>query len=541
MDPLGYHNSDESSSPPKLDKVALSAQVEALNLTVSRKLVVLNAAFNVLSRFASAFIYIILTPYLLSRLGVDVYGVIPLIAGVAAYGVLISVGLGTALNRYATYHLASKDIEQTSRYVSTALFSLLLLCFLMLVPVGMISYSFPRIFQVPEENHAAAKILMLICGLDVLLMTATSPLDVAYYARQKFYLRSLFHLISALFRAAVILLLFEFLGSSLVFVGFGAVALTVPVACSRIICFRILLRGVKISIKLWNRASLKDLFGFSFYVVISQISTMIFLSTDVILINLFIGSSEVAIYSLAAKWIVFLRGTTNSMASVLTPAVTIFDARQDSIGLKTIMLSGTRYIATWLCLPTILLVIYAVPLLQTWVGNEGQGAVTILWILASPTMFTMGTITTSVILTGLGKVNITAWVSLAAAIVNIGLSLFLMLSCKMGAMGVALATSMVLVLKDGFFIPLYTCRVCRISPQRYYGSFLRPILAILPSICVASGFVLFINLQGWGRLISTSIIVSLPFLLFVYMFVMIGDERRRLLQYLHKFCSLRWS
>lgn len=523
MNQVSHHNSEESLSSLELE-VATEEKSKAWVLTTSRKLVALNAASSVSNQFLMVLIYIFITPYLLSCLGVDVYGVIPLVASVAAYSALISLGLSMAINRYVTYDLARGDIEQASRYISTAFFSTLFLSLVMLIPVTAISYFFPQIFHVPAGNETASRVLMFIIGADMLVMTATSPLGVAFYARQRFYIQNIFSLLGSLFRVAVIVVLFEFFGSNLIYLGIGAAVAMLTVVAARVIFFRILLRGVKISAWLWSKACLKKLSSFSLHVVISQVSTMIFLHTDYILINLYLRSSEVAVYSLAATFIILLRRTTGSIVSVVTPAVTIFDAKNNSGGIEAVILSGTRYVVTWLCLPTILLGVFASDLMATWVGSRGEGAVVILWALVLPGVFTIGAMPTSAVLTGLGKIKVVAWVSLAASVFNIGLSLFLMVPCKMGALGVAVATSTVFVLKDGLFIPLFTCHICRVNPWSYYRTFFRPILAVVPTICLALGAVTFFDLVGWDKLIFAGLVVSLPFLILVYRYVLNKEE-----------------
>ena len=71
----------------------------------AKKRLLVNIASNMVAFVAATLISIWLTPYYIRKLGVDVYGMIPLVISFIAYFNLFTKSIATAVSRFVAIHL----------------------------------------------------------------------------------------------------------------------------------------------------------------------------------------------------------------------------------------------------------------------------------------------------------------------------------------------------------------------------------------------------------------------------------------------------
>ena len=85
---------------------------------VKRRMLI-NAVFGCMSYAMAMLVGLVMTPFLLSRLGDEVYSVIPLVNSLIIFLSLVSMGIYSALGRYVTYLLAREEHVQANEYLNT--------------------------------------------------------------------------------------------------------------------------------------------------------------------------------------------------------------------------------------------------------------------------------------------------------------------------------------------------------------------------------------------------------------------------------------
>ncbi|MBE9479843.1 MAG: polysaccharide biosynthesis C-terminal domain-containing protein, partial [Chloroflexi bacterium] len=181
-----------------------------------------------------------------------------------------------------------------------------------------------------------------------------------------------------------------------------------------------------------------------------------------------------------------------------------------------------------------LLFAFSQPLIITWVGPEQAAAIDVLRIIALPMAIAVSAYVGISVLTGIGKIRESSLSALVIGVINPVLSIFLVVQFGMGVVGIALASALCLVARNGIYIPLLIRRHAGLPLLDYYQQLVLCAMAAVPSYIAGYLAVEYLNPIGWLKLGVTAIACSLPSLA-VLLFVIAKPEDRKLLKSLLPF------
>lgn len=105
-------------------------------------------------------------------------------------------------------------------------------------------------------------------------------------------------------------------------------------------------------------------------------------------------------------------------------------------------------------------------------------------------------LTSRQLLYGMNRHRTSAWISLAEAVANLGLSIAL--AMRIGSVGVAWGTLIPAVIGEAIALPIYTCRLLGLLVPAYYWEVLgRPLLAAIPYTLWVAWMRSHNAVQGW--------------------------------------------
>jgi len=495
--------------------------------------VIINSACNVAGRLVSVAVGLFLVPFMLKRLGPEAFGVIPLImSSVLPFFDVFTTGISTSVGRYVTLHQARQETEEANRYFNTSFFAALGVCAVAVLPIVGLSHYFPSIFNVEKGWETRSQWTMLVAGLGFLITAASSPYGVGMYYRQRFDIRGAFVVTGTLMRAGTIVLLFSLIGANTVYVAVGVVVAAAVQGAAYVATAYRMLPGLRTSWSFFSRDKLRDVSAFSFFSIVSRLSIVLFVSTDYLLINWFLGQQFVTVYDLGARWVRLLRGFMGAAVFVLAPLVTILDATAQLDRIRQIFFRVTRVMLVIVCPAAIFFCVLAKPFMSLWVGGiypEGvEPAVRVLWVMVLPLVVNLSVLHALVMFPAMGRVRLVAFVTLGAAIANIGLSIWLAVGLRMGVLGIALGSTVCLLAKNAAFTPWYMCRLCHARVSRFYRLFLGPIAACLPGAAFGILIQYLADINTWPALFLVGLGCLLSYLPIVYLWYLNDAEKAEL-------------
>jgi O-antigen/teichoic acid export membrane protein len=210
-----------------------------------------------------------------------------------------------------------------------------------------------------------------------------------------------------------------------------------------------------------RRRLLRTVYSFSAALVIRNLAGQIQTKTDEIVIGAFLPVANVTPYSIARRLSELPQVLTEQFLKVLMPLASQLDAAGERQRLRFLYLTSTR-LTLALCTPLICgLLALSGPFLSVWVGPEYAGAAPLVAVLALAGLADTVLWPAAGILQGMARHRPMAWIGIGSALVNLGLSLWLV--HPFGVMGVALGTLIPTTIESvGIIIP-YAMRANGVS------------------------------------------------------------------------------
>ncbi len=502
----------------------------------AKQKLIVNSLYNVAGRGFSMLIAFFLIPFMIGKLGKERYAIIPLVMySIIPFLEIFTSGIATSVGRYVILHHARGEINEANQYFNTSFFMLLCTCAVACLPILGLSLYFPEIFGAAQGRETNSQLTMLLAGVAFLITGVSSPFGVGMYYRERFDLRNLFYVGGLLARAATIVILFKWVGANAAYVALGMVAAAAVQGAANLATAYRMLPGLRTSWRLFSREKMKDVFGFSFYLLISRISFLLFVRTDYLLINWLIAKKEVTVYSLGAYWALLLRGLAETVVYALGPRVTTLYATGQLDRIRQIFLRGTRVMCLIFCPVCVFLCVLGAPFMTAWVGRvkdmdalSVRQSVWVLWIMVLPLVLNLSVTPAFPMFISMGRVRVVALVTFMAAVANIGLSIWLAVGLRLGIVGIALGSAICLTAKNAAFVPWYICRLCKVSIRDFFRIFPGPIAACLPGAAVGILIQYVADINNWAALILVGAACTASYGLIVYLWCLSDEERAEL-------------
>lgn len=441
--------------------------------SASRSLVV-GAATNWAAFAATLAVSFFLAPYLVRSLGDARYGVWCVVESILAYFTLLDLGIAACLVRFvAKYHAVGARAE-LNRIISSAV-GLFTLAALVVTVLGAALTPFvaPGLErQLDEPGDVLPFMLLMVVNWAITLPLSAFPsiLD----GLQRFGTKSAVRLACLAVRVGAIVGVMEtrpgLLPLALVFTAVNLLEHGVLA----LVCFRCL-PGLQLSLRWINRATLREIQGYSLDAFLAMLAGRITVQSGAIIVGGFLSVAAAAHYAIAARLVDMAKTLLRSATTTLTPAVSHREATGDLDGVRRVLFDGTRWML-YLVLPIHGgLLAFGAPFLARWMGHADYAT----WCFP-PAAILSATLTLGVaqsvasrILYGMGQLKVFARLALVEAAVNIGLSL--MLVGPLGVVGVAVGVAVPHVVFC-IVVIFYTCYRLNVDVKSYFiWSWLKPL------------------------------------------------------------------
>ncbi|HET7220265.1 MAG TPA: oligosaccharide flippase family protein [Vicinamibacterales bacterium] len=400
-------------------------------------LVAHNVSTRYLAYVVDAVIGVVMLPFNLSHLGMAAYGLWMLTSSITTYFSMLDLGYGGALVRFVAQYRARRDASSLNEILSTL--SLVYTCIGALTYAGVIAIAFNLhlVTSLTPDQVDVSRTLLLIVGANVALRFVFGVFGGVIVGFQRYHMNNVTSIVTSLIVAAA--------NVAVLLMGYGVVALVATTTAIRILALFVyrmnayrVYPGLSINWKRFNLSRLREVSGFSVFMLALDAAYKLNYSTDVLVIGSFVGAAAVALWAPAQRLAEMSLRLSNQLSEALFPVVVDCDASQRDARLRTVFVQGTR-----LSLATVLpiaggLALLAHPLLAAWIDHSFTTTATVVQILAVVVIVRVGSSTASVVLKGGGMhKRLTTFVGLMS-LANLGLSIALI--PRLGLVGVAVGT-----------------------------------------------------------------------------------------------------
>jgi O-antigen/teichoic acid export membrane protein len=427
--------------------------------------------------------WFLLTPFLVTQLGDDAYGLFVLVTALAGYTTLLDLGVTSSVTRYVAALRAQSDFDGLRRLVATGFVVSLALCGITVALGVALAPLVPDAFGVPDDERETARNLVYLAAISAGLVFPTGTLFAVLRGLQRYDLANALGVVATLLVAAATVVAVLAGGGVLWVVG-----VTIPVTIIMQIPAARAVRWADPRLRLSRgrprAADVKTIASFSWAVSVIQGANQIKTRTDEVVIAAFLPVARVTPYSLARRAAEAPQLLTYQFTRVLLPLSSDFSARGQQDRLRSIVLAGTRIALGAHLVVTSSFVVLAGPFLEAWVGGEYRNASTILIILAVAGTINLATWPAGAVLQGLSRHRPFALFAIVGASVNLGVSIALI--HPFGPAGVALGTLIASGVETFLLSLPYALKTVGLRARAVVESVLLPTLVpVAPSMAVA--------------------------------------------------------
>ena len=486
----------------------------------------LNFSTNTLLLIISAVVSFWMTPYLIGKLRIEVYGVVPLFASVLVYMRLLTTVLSASVARYVSLYYHKGDVERANLYLSSSFWGLTGICMIVFAGSAALSPFLDNVFNVPTGYESQACGLFLLVVAASLIAALNSVYGVSCFILHKFYWLDLLRIFSKFLQVAVIVLGFTYISNSLVFVGWAAVAFSSSALLLTAAVDHFILPELKINYARFNATACKEMITMGAGVSINQFGALLYLNSDLIVINIFLGSVATGQYGPIVQWVVMVRILGAVVMRLFDPIVLELIAKQDFETLKGQLFTLIKFLGLILGLPVFLICGFSRPLLSLWLGEEFVGLykLMILLVLGQIVPYSLGTI--FAIFKGLNTLKLPGTVTLIAGVGNIILSIILIKYTALGIYGAGIATVIAVFGKSVLFNVIYLSRLMKFNPWKIWMSLIRGCVPTVIFTAVTFTFARHVEVDSLLKLCAYGIAFSTIYCIIIFRFVMSQTDRR---------------
>ncbi len=404
---------------------------------------------------------------------------------VASSFMLLTGGVGSAVNRYVARFRATRDWHALNRTISACMGLVLLSALLVGTISCVVALSVQTILPEslgPHSSEARWVVLLLGASMSVQISLAVYHGVITGYQRYDLaaWIETGCRIVGVALMIASLLL------------GYGLVALCV-ITVSRELVLGLLKHAFAhrlcpaLAISVWQVkwAELRAVIVFGGKSYLFGLADIALYQFNRIILISYLGPAALALYSRPMGLVRSCQELVYHFARVVTPLASEIQGSQRSNELADLLLRTARY-SVWITLPTVLfLSLYGAPILRVWMG-EGYEAGEVVAILAVGHLTVLLQRGSYQILMGLNRHGLPAMAALFCACASVGMSLVSFSVLGLGIKAAALSVVVPLTLFQGIVVPFYAARVVGLPIRKYLSSMASALWPTLPFAAIIS-------------------------------------------------------
>ena len=412
-----------------------------------------NTLFNLAGKTWLIGLNLAIVPFIIAKLGTEVYGVWALVLVVGNAFAIFDFGISASIVKYVSQYLALGDSAEVNRIVSTGAFFALSVSLLFCVCIyPMLRWLATGPFQIPLPLLEPAFFALKLSLVAFLFGGVFNLFQSILYGAQRM------GMVNGIIVAGSILQtlgIFTVLSAGFALKGLivNHVIFNLILAISMIIGSRKAIPALTIKPRHITRAAFRSLFSYGAKMQVGTATSFLTEHVNKVFVVTFAGLSAVTFFDVAMKVINVVRLFPTLLLSALLPSVSAFHALGQHERLQALYIRGTKYLMA-VSVPVVALAILAAfPAITLLFGRDFSTAASSVQILAvayGVNLFTgMGT----TFVRGIGKPELEMYYALVIAALNI--VLVYALGLWFGYFGVLAGMAAAIIAGSLFFILLF--------------------------------------------------------------------------------------
>lgn len=405
------------------------------------KVISKNALLSLIVKGGQIVISLLLVRLLLQYLGNYEYGLWITISSVLAWMNMFNLGLGHGMRNKVAESIAQNNLTAAQSYISTTyilLSGISLFIILLFIPAYLF-VDWNQFFNVQSATSTSVATIVLVIFVSIAIQFVVGLIRTVLSAIHKIALAEALILCANLLIAIGIAFNLNSDSKSLLTVAILYAASPIIILILSSLWLYISQQQLAPKFSKIEKQKVSDVLSIGLKFFGLQIAVLILFSTDNYIIAKLFSPAEVTPYNIAYKYFGVITVLFTTVASPFWSGVTDAYMKSDFSWISNSIKKLLTLLA--LLIPIIILmVVVSNPIYQLWIGEEIN--IPILLSITFGVYVFIGAWNSvfSMVINGIGKLNLAFYIAIFGAIINIPLSIFLARNMNMGISGVAWAT-----------------------------------------------------------------------------------------------------
>lgn len=495
---------------------------------------------NLISNFSlfilSICMNLVLTPLYIQKIGVDGFGLIRYALIFPIYVGLATIVISASVSRFLTIEIQNNNWKNANRIFNTSFFTLLAITIILLPIIILISTNVTR--YVDTGLTFDVEIIYLFFGIlaSSLITLFSTIFLIPSFALNRLDLYNLSNISSRFLLFLFLYLILTYVSSiDLSFIGFSYFISSIFGLLISISIWKKYSKSLKLRFKSFSYKKLTEIFKMGGWLLINQLGSILFLYVDLLVINHFFSLNEVGEYSIVQQWSVLLRSLAGLIAGVFTPLILINYAKDNFEKLLTISSSSVQFIGILMGILIGIIIGFSSELLSLWVGEEYEYLSPLLCLIVGHLSINLAVLPLFSVNSAYNKVKIPGLFSLGFGVLNLFLAIILASTLNLGLYGIALASLIVLTLKNTIFLPLYTAYIMNLKKTFFLKPIFSAVIVMLFTALLVFSVEFIIEIDRWISIIFSSIFIAVLMLIMSWYFLINRTSKKIILERLKKY------
>ena len=474
------------------------------------------------------------SPFIVAHLGTEAYGFSSLGGNFTTYMSLMTVAVNAFAARYITIAIHEKDDELASRYFTSVFYANVIIALVMLVPIGIIVMNLENIFSISSSLVPDVRIQWAILFGSWILELLFKVFSTATFVRNRLDINYRLTAVSNVLRLLVLLIMFSFFPAHVWYIGLAALICSGYVIIGHYRTKRRLLPEVRIRRQYFDWQCLKTLVVKGIWNSINQMASLLMHGFDLVITNLAVDSTSMGLYSVAQMIPNYLQSLMYTLCDLFNPNLTVSYAKGKYSEVRDGLLFAMRFNALLLLVPLLGFFVYGRDFFSLWQYSLDEQAISTVFILSTlvilpmisgvfvQPLLTINTIT--------AKLRIPVYVNIVIGVLNIVIELILVKTTNLGVYAIAGVSSVLLLLRNYLFYPMYCARQINMPCSTFYPTILRG--TAVGTVCFVFLYAThaLVEVTSWGTLIAYALLFGLSAEGIAFVLLLDKHERTKVVQ-----------
>lgn len=313
---------------------------------------------------------LLLTPFIIEKLGDSEYGLYTLVGSLVAYFSLMDLGINNTITRFIAKYRTEKDIINEKKFLG-AIFIVYFFVSLMIVLFGIILYyklEYFFKFSLNESELEKAKIMFLILIFNIFITLIGGAFTAICNAYEQFVFPRIITFFKYTLRAFLIYLILIHGGKAISLVIIDTVLNLLLIL---VVLFFVAKKiNVQITFKALEKDLFKKIFTYSIWIFLLAIIGQFFWNTGQIVLGFKTNTTLIAIYGLGITLGGYYGGFAGAINSVFLPKATQMVLLNTNDDLVKEMIKISRLLLVVLSYILFAFLLFGKEFVMLWVGKE---------------------------------------------------------------------------------------------------------------------------------------------------------------------------